>query len=73
MVSYRTTTERFMNNYNITELLTPKQVANKLQLSIITVYSYIKNKQLTAVKLGRAYRIAKEDLNLFLKTHKTSV
>ena len=60
-----------MKNYNNLDLLTPKQVAEALQLNIITVYSYIKTKQLVAVRLGRAYRITKEDLNNFLKIHRT--
>ncbi|MBI5122786.1 helix-turn-helix domain-containing protein [Candidatus Roizmanbacteria bacterium] len=62
-----------MNIHNNIDLLTPKQVAKILQLNIITIYSYIKNKKLTAIKLGRAYRITKEDLNSFLKIHKTSL
>lgn len=60
-----------MNKYNNIDFFTPKQIAVTLQLNILTVYSYIKNKQLPAVKLGRTYRITKGDLHKFLKTHKT--
>jgi len=60
-----------MKNFS-ENLLTPKQVADMLQLNIITVYSYIKGKQLIAVKFGRTYRVTKDDLNNFLNDHKTA-
>lgn len=51
--------------------LTPAQVASKLQLNILTIYSYIRQKKLAAFKLGRSYRISKTDLEAFLRLHKT--
>lgn len=71
MVSYRSIFAG--QNLNKMNLFTPKQVAEKLQLSIITVYSYIKTKQLIAIKIGRSYRITENDLNNFLKINKTSL
>ncbi|HEX8965192.1 MAG TPA: helix-turn-helix domain-containing protein [Patescibacteria group bacterium] len=61
-----------MKDYNNFNFLTPKQVSEVLQLNILTIYSYIKHGQLTAVKLGKAYRIRKEDFEIFLKYHKTT-
>lgn len=51
-------------------LLTPEQVANILNLHILTVYSYIRKGQLGAVRLGRTYRILPSDLELFVETNR---
>ncbi len=47
--------------------LTPAQIANELQISILTVYNYIHTHKIKAVKLGRTYRIAKKDFENFIK------
>lgn len=60
-----------MNNLS-ENFLTPKQIAEILQLNIITIYSYIRNKQLVAIKFGRTYRVTKDDLDNFLSSLKTS-
>jgi excisionase family DNA binding protein len=52
-------------------LFTPKEVASKLQLNLLTIYRYIKTKKLPAIKLGRSYRILEQDLTDFIKEHKT--
>ncbi len=48
------------------EVMTPEQVAEYLQLNTDTVYRLIRGKQLAASKIGRAYRIPKEDVEAFL-------
>jgi len=53
------------------QLFTPQEVADMLQLNVLTVYSYIRNKVLMAVRMGRNYRITKKDLDTFIETHKT--
>lgn len=53
------------------QLYTPKEVADILQLNVITVYSYIRKKVLPAVKMGRNYRVAKTDLDKFIESNKT--
>jgi len=53
------------------QFLTPSEVAAKLQLNLLTIYKYIKNKRLMAIKFGRNYRISKEDLDKFIKSNKT--
>jgi excisionase family DNA binding protein len=48
------------------EVMTPEQVAEYLQLSADYVYRLIRTHQLAAAKIGRAYRIPKEDVEAFL-------
>ena len=52
-------------------LLTPDQVADILQVHVLTVYSYIKKGKFDAVHLGRSYRIAPDDLDNFIKSNKS--
>ena len=53
-------------------LLTPEQVAGLLQVHILTVYSYIRQGRLGAVRLGRSYRILPNDLRHFIEANRTS-
>ena len=50
---------------------TPSEVAKELQLNLLTIYKYIRNKKLLAIKFGRNYRIMKEDLDKFVKSNRT--
>lgn len=52
-------------------LLTAGEVANILRLNILTVYGYIRKDELKAIRFGRNYRIAKEDLDKFIESNKT--
>ncbi|MCL0097137.1 excisionase family DNA-binding protein [Dehalococcoidia bacterium] len=56
----------------IKEIMTPEQVADYLQLSKDTIYRYIREGKLTASRLGRDYRIPKENVDLFLLATSTS-
>lgn len=56
-----------MNN---NEFLTVGQVAKLLQVHWQTVLNYIKSGKLLALKLGKGYRISREDLNKFIKNSK---
>lgn len=49
------------------ELLTPQQVADKLQLHYRTINLYIKKKKLRAVRVGRYLRVRRSELARFLK------
>jgi excisionase family DNA binding protein len=53
------------------EVLTPQQVADYLQMSTDTVYRLIRQRKLAAARIGRDYRIPKEDLESFLLAHST--
>ncbi|MFA5828972.1 MAG: helix-turn-helix domain-containing protein [Candidatus Gracilibacteria bacterium] len=47
-------------------ILTPDQVAQKLQMHPFTVLKFIKQGKLKASKLGRVYRIRESDVSRFL-------
>ena len=49
------------------KLLTPAQVAERLQITERTVYEWIRGGKLTALKLGRLWRIHQDDLEAFLE------
>ena len=51
-------------------LLTPEQVAGTLQVHVLTVYSYIRQGRLNAVRLGRNYRIIPKDLTRFIESNR---
>ena len=53
------------------EYLTPQQVADSLQLTVQTIYKWIKGEELPAVKVGKVYRITREDLDKFLADRAT--
>jgi excisionase family DNA binding protein len=56
---------------NDSQLLTPHEVANELQLNLLTIYRYIRDKKILASRFGRKYRISREDLNKFIKSNET--
>lgn len=54
------------------ELLKPKQVAEELQLNILTVYRYIHEEQLHVVRLSaREFRIRCSELDRFLRVRES--
>jgi excisionase family DNA binding protein len=52
-------------------LLTPEQVAEILQVHVLTVYSYIRRGKLDAIRLGRSYRVVPKDLERFIESNST--
>jgi|WetSurMetagenome_2_1015567.scaffolds.fasta_scaffold00638_7 excisionase family DNA binding protein len=56
---------------NTSKLLTPEQVADILQIHVLTVYNYIRKGKFEAVRLGRTYRIDPEDLERFVQSNKS--
>ena len=56
----------------VRDIMTPEQAANYLQLNKDTVYRYIREGKLIASRLGRNYRIPKENVDLFLLATSTS-
>lgn len=48
-----------------------EQVAEKFGVKIITVWAWIREKKLPAIKLGKGYRITPEDLKVFEESRKT--
>jgi excisionase family DNA binding protein len=53
------------------DVMTPEQVADHLQVTTETVYRLIKQRELAASKVGRAYRIRREDVDEFLVDRST--
>jgi excisionase family DNA binding protein len=53
------------------DIMTPEQVAEYLQLDKDTVYRLIRERRLAATRIGRSYRIPRQDLETFLTTHST--
>jgi len=49
------------------KLLTPEQVAERLQVTERTVYGWLRHGKLPALKLGRLWRIRPDDLETFLE------
>lgn len=59
-----------MNIQPMPNLLTPEQVADVLQIHVLTVYNYIRQGKLSAIRLGRSYRISPEDLARMIETNR---
>ncbi len=56
------------------DLLTPEQVADKLQLHFRTIYRYIREKKLRAVRLSdRELRVRRSELDRFLSERETDI
>lgn len=49
------------------EFYIPEELAEVLQVNIMTIYRYVKAKKLKAYKIGRQYRIDKREFKAFLK------
>jgi excisionase family DNA binding protein len=60
----------FQAEANNNLLLTPEQVAGILQVHILTIYSYIREGKLDAIRLGRSYRITPQDLEQFIEANR---
>ena len=48
------------------KLLTTQEVADYLGLTRRTIYTYIENKTLPAVKIGKEWRVKKTELEAFI-------
>ncbi|MCX6759101.1 MAG: helix-turn-helix domain-containing protein [Candidatus Nealsonbacteria bacterium] len=53
------------------DFYTTQELANKLRVNIMTIYRYIKRGKLKAYKIGKEFRIDKEEFNKFLNKVKT--
>ena len=50
---------------------TTQELAETLRVNIMTIYRYIKANKLKAYKIGKEFRIDKEEFNKFLNKVKT--
>jgi len=55
------------------ELLTVRQVAQKLQVHFRTIERYIREHKLKALRLGRYLRVRRSELNRFLSELETDI
>lgn len=53
------------------EFYKAEDLAELLQVNIMTIYRYIKAKRLKAYKIGKEFRIDKSEFNKFLNSVKT--
>ena len=64
-----------MMNSNMTkadkEFYKADELADVLQVNVMTIYRYIKSGKLQAYKIGKEYRIDKKTFNEFLKSVRT--
>ncbi len=67
MTNDRTARAHARANNAVPPLLTIKQVAGILQISVKTVRRWIEVRELPAAKLGNQWRIRPHDLDLFIK------
>ncbi len=54
-----------------TQWLSVEDIAKELGLTEDTIRNYIRNKQLIAYRMGRDYRIKREDYEKFLEKRRT--
>lgn len=54
----------------MTDILTPEQAADYLQVNRETIYRYIRDGKLAASRLGRNYRITRRNLDLLLAANR---
>ena len=52
------------------EFYTTQQVAEKLQVNVMTIYRYIEAGKIKAYKFDKEFRISAEDFDKFLKDNK---
>jgi excisionase family DNA binding protein len=50
-------------------LLTPQQVAERLQVQVQTVVRWLRSGQLRGTKFGRLWRVTEPDLHAFIQQH----
>lgn len=51
------------------KLMTPEEVAEKLNVTVNTVREWLRSGELTGVKLGRIWRVRAEDLKAWVESN----
>ena len=54
------------------QLYTPQEVADYLKVDVRTVYRWLRDGEMNALRFRREYRISETDLRTFLKRHRTT-
>lgn len=55
----------------MSNLLNCNDVAERYGVKVITVWDWIRKKKIPAIKIGKEYRVAEEDLKLFEDSKRT--
>lgn len=55
----------------MSKMYTCDEVAERYKVKVITVWDWIRQQKLGALKIGREYRVSEEDLNAFETARKT--
>lgn len=55
----------------MTNLYTCEQIAQRYGLEVFTIWQWIRNKKLPAMKIGKEYRISEDDLKTFEESRRT--
>lgn len=50
------------------QFYTTQELANLLSYNVMTIYRYIKDSKLKAYKIGKEFRIEKEDFDIFINS-----
>ena len=53
------------------DFYTAEELATKSKLNVMTIYRYIKAGKLKAYKIGKEFRIAKDEFERFIKSTRT--
>jgi excisionase family DNA binding protein len=53
------------------QLYTPQEVADYLKVDVRTVYRWLREGEMNAIRFQREYRVAESDLRDFLKRRRT--
>lgn len=61
-----------MNEKNTKEFYKAEELAEKLEVNIMTIYRYIKAGRLKAYKIGKEFRIDRDEFQNFLESVKTN-
>lgn len=54
------------------KMFTCEEVADRYRVKVITVWEWIRQKKLGAIKLGREYRVSEDDLKAFENSRRTN-
>jgi putative molybdopterin biosynthesis protein len=58
---------------NKKEFMTAQETADTLRVNVMTIYRYIKAGKIKAYKIGKEFRIDKEEFDKFLENMKTKL
>ena len=56
----------------MSKMYTCEDIAERYSVQVITVWDWIRKKQLPAIKIGKSYRIREEDLKAFEESRLTT-